>query len=245
LAVGADRDSRERQSRAWFTSHWRELECVPWSFDQAKERHPPSDLLVDPPPERHPLDPPDRRHPPGAAEQEDTFAARCIDDLAMCLRKPSFPTGINRVYFFSFGVRHRRSITIRPEAVAESRAGDCLAAVAEACPPWDASESDIFAVEGGRLLWPCIAHGIRPWRNELSRDQAASLAARLANDACEIAFSARPFSPSSWPAVQGTDRTWSWGKETFFGPAGYSAVVSFGPEGENPRVRVYRDASEQ
>jgi hypothetical protein len=72
----------------------------------------------------------------------------------------------------------------------------------------------------------------------LSDEQAAVMAARLANDACFQRFGQRPFEPGSHP-IRRVDGRFEWGRLDPAGIDGYSAEVSFGPAGERPEVEVY------
>jgi hypothetical protein len=75
-------------------------------------------------------------------------------------------------------------------------------------------------------------------RGTLSPGEAATLAARLANDQCESRYNARPFSPGQYPAVL-QEGTYRWGGLDVGGPGGFSAFVTFGKNGEEPHVEVY------
>ena len=73
---------------------------------------------------------------------------------------------------------------------------------------------------------------------QLSNEQAAVMAARLANDACFARFEKRPFEPGSYP-LRYVDGRFEWGGVDPGGIDGYSAKVSFGASGERPAVEVY------
>jgi len=72
----------------------------------------------------------------------------------------------------------------------------------------------------------------------LSADDAASLAARLANDQCERQYRRRPFKAEQYPAVM-ADGAYHWGKLDVGGKGGFSALVIFRPDGSEPHVEVY------
>jgi hypothetical protein len=72
----------------------------------------------------------------------------------------------------------------------------------------------------------------------LSSNDAAQLAAKLANDECERFYKRRPFSASQHPAVV-RDGQYHWGGLDQGAPGGYSAQVTFGQDGSEPKVEVY------
>ena len=75
-------------------------------------------------------------------------------------------------------------------------------------------------------------------REGLSADEAAALAARLANDECQRLYERRPFSADLYSAeLRGT--TWHWGRYDPAGTHGFSAEVSFGIDGSDPKIRVH------
>ncbi|MDZ4858462.1 MAG: hypothetical protein SGI88_05725 [Candidatus Hydrogenedentes bacterium] len=71
--------------------------------------------------------------------------------------------------------------------------------------------------------------------NEL---QAAELAAKLANAECERLYHRQPFTATSFTARIIKDR-YEWGRLDPVGVKGFSAVVDFGLDGDDPRVTVY------
>ena len=75
-------------------------------------------------------------------------------------------------------------------------------------------------------------------RRALSADDAARLAARLANDGCERQYRTRPFSPEQHSAVL-QDGLYRWGGLDVGGPRGFSALVTFHEDGTEPHVEVY------
>jgi hypothetical protein len=75
-------------------------------------------------------------------------------------------------------------------------------------------------------------------RSALSAEEASVLAARLANDQCESRYQRRPFKPEQYPAVLG-EGIYHWGKLDVGGPQGFSASVTFHPDGSEPHVEVY------
>jgi hypothetical protein len=72
----------------------------------------------------------------------------------------------------------------------------------------------------------------------LSAEEAASLAARLANDQCEHQYRKRPFTAAQHSAVLKND-IYEWGGLDVGGPGGFSALVTFRPDGSDPHVEVY------
>ena len=80
--------------------------------------------------------------------------------------------------------------------------------------------------------------GAQQARQTLSPIQAAILAARLANDECERRYEKRPFAPEQYAAVLEGD-IYRWGRLDEGGRDGLSALVTFAPDGSNPKVEVY------
>jgi hypothetical protein len=72
----------------------------------------------------------------------------------------------------------------------------------------------------------------------LSSDEAADLAAKLANDECERRYERRPFAPSEYPIAFVGDQ-FRWGRLDPGGEGGFSAEVSFGPTGRDHEVKCY------
>jgi hypothetical protein len=72
----------------------------------------------------------------------------------------------------------------------------------------------------------------------LSAGQAATLAARLANDQCERQYRKRPFTPAQHSAVL-KNGVYEWGGLDVGGPGGFSALVTFRRDGSDPHVEVY------
>ena len=72
----------------------------------------------------------------------------------------------------------------------------------------------------------------------LSAQDAAELAARLANEKCERQFRRRPFSPGQHSAML-QDGFYHWGQLDVGGVGGFSAVVTFREDGGEPQVEVY------
>jgi hypothetical protein len=72
----------------------------------------------------------------------------------------------------------------------------------------------------------------------LSSEEAASLAAKLANDACDRLYKRRPFTSAQYPIDFVGDR-FRWGRLDPGGEGGFSAEVSFGPRGGDPKVKCY------
>jgi hypothetical protein len=71
----------------------------------------------------------------------------------------------------------------------------------------------------------------------LSRDEAAIVAAKLANKECSRLFGRTPFSPSDYPAVLIGSR-WHWGRHDPAGIGGYSAEVRFDEDATKPEIEV-------
>jgi hypothetical protein len=72
----------------------------------------------------------------------------------------------------------------------------------------------------------------------LSNNEAAQLAARLANDECERRFKKHPFVAEQYPAVL-RNGMYRWGGLDVGGKNGYSARVSFRQDGSEPHTEVY------
>ena len=72
----------------------------------------------------------------------------------------------------------------------------------------------------------------------LSPEEAAELAAQLANQDCERKYKRQPFQPGQHKAVL-QDGFYHWGQLDIGGIAGFSAMVSFRQDGSEPRVEVY------
>ena len=99
----------------------------------------------------------------------------------------------------------------------------------------------LVALQPSCSNWPSARAGQSPVaaaRRGLSAGEAAGLAARLANDQCERQYRTRPFLPEQYVAVlhQGKYR---WGGLDVGGPRGFSALVSFREDGDEPHVEVY------
>jgi hypothetical protein len=97
----------------------------------------------------------------------------------------------------------------------------------------------------GGILAPVFLreHGGEPsfepkTRSALSAEEASVLAARLANDQCESRYQRRPFKPEQYPAVL-REGVYHWGKLDVGGHEGFSASVTFYPDGSEPHVEVY------
>ena len=88
------------------------------------------------------------------------------------------------------------------------------------------------------FLAACNQHSGTATRRALSADDAALLAAKLANDQCEILYRKRPFEPNCYKASL-QDGEYRWGGLDVGGPGGFSALVIFRQDGGDPRVEVY------
>ena len=75
-------------------------------------------------------------------------------------------------------------------------------------------------------------------RRAMSKEEASVLAARLANDQCERQYRKRPFKPEQYPAIL-REGIYHWGNLDVGGHDGFSASVTFFPDGSEPRVEVY------
>ena len=75
-------------------------------------------------------------------------------------------------------------------------------------------------------------------RRVLSAEEAATLAARLANDQCERQHQKRPFRGEQYPAVL-QDGLYRWGGLDVGGRGGLSARVTFRQDGSASYVEVY------
>ena len=86
---------------------------------------------------------------------------------------------------------------------------------------------------------PTLADHPPPGHRVLGPAEAAELAARLANDECARLYQKRrPFSPSQHKVIL-RDSRYEWGGLDPGAPGGYSALVTFNPDGTNPKVEVY------
>ena len=72
----------------------------------------------------------------------------------------------------------------------------------------------------------------------LSADAAAELAARLANDQCERQYRRRPFTAAQNAAIL-EGNVYRWGGLDVGGVGGFSALVTFAGDGNEPHVEVY------
>ena len=75
-------------------------------------------------------------------------------------------------------------------------------------------------------------------RQALSVQDAAVLAARLANEQADRQYRRRPFNPGQYPAAF-EDGVYHWGRLDVGGVGGFSAVVTFHQDGSEPHVEVY------
>jgi hypothetical protein len=82
---------------------------------------------------------------------------------------------------------------------------------------------------------PAMSHELR---TVLSAEQAATLAAKLANDECERLYKRRPFVPEQYEAGF-AEGLYHWGHLDVGAPAGLSAEVWFKPDGSDPHVNVW------
>jgi hypothetical protein len=73
---------------------------------------------------------------------------------------------------------------------------------------------------------------------DLSVTDAADLAARLANEKCEHDYHRHPFKPEQHSAVL-QNGLYHWGHLDVGGEGGFSAEVTFRPDGSKPHVEVY------
>jgi hypothetical protein len=74
-------------------------------------------------------------------------------------------------------------------------------------------------------------------KQTLTQEQAAELAAKLANEKFQKAYRRSPFKPDSYQAEL-TDSRWHWGKIDPVGINGCSAVVEFNEDGSDEKVKV-------
>jgi hypothetical protein len=75
-------------------------------------------------------------------------------------------------------------------------------------------------------------------RRTLSSEDAAALAAKLANKECDHRYKRQPFKAGQHLAIL-KDGFYHWGKLDVGGIGGFSAVVSFRQDGSEPHVEVY------
>jgi hypothetical protein len=74
-------------------------------------------------------------------------------------------------------------------------------------------------------------------KQALTQEQAAELAAKLANEKFQKAYRRSPFTPESYTAEL-TGSRWHWGKIDPVGINGCSAVVEFNEDGTDEKVKV-------
>lgn len=72
----------------------------------------------------------------------------------------------------------------------------------------------------------------------LSAQQAAELAAEIANEECHRLYKERPFNSEDY-ALSVRDDRWHWGRLDPAGHYGLSATVDFALDGSKPKVTVY------
>jgi hypothetical protein len=106
--------------------------------------------------------------------------------------------------------------------------------------PWWCLMAVLILSPGCANLFPTSTSGTSAPQlgQTLTPPQAATLAARLANDECERRHKKRPFAPEQYAAVLEGD-VYRWGHLDEGGPGGLSALVTFAPDGSNPKVEVY------
>jgi hypothetical protein len=75
-------------------------------------------------------------------------------------------------------------------------------------------------------------------RRNLSAEEAAQFAAKLANDQCERQYARRPFMAKQHSAVLEND-IYHWGGLDVGAQSGLSALVTFKRDGSEPHVEVY------
>jgi hypothetical protein len=72
----------------------------------------------------------------------------------------------------------------------------------------------------------------------LTEVEALTLAVELANKECDARYSFAPFTVSSY-LIEFKEGRWHWGSLDLAGESGFSAVVSFGPRGEDPDIEIF------
>jgi hypothetical protein len=77
----------------------------------------------------------------------------------------------------------------------------------------------------------------------LTESDALALAVELANQKCEARYSFAPFGLSSY-LIEFKNGRWQWGSLDPAGESGFSAIVSFGPRGEDPHVEIFWSTDE-
>lgn len=97
-----------------------------------------------------------------------------------------------------------------------------------------------IAGEAARAEWERKLNSLMQWSavGTVSLRDAASQAAQLANDKCWRLFKRRPFDASQHPAIL-QNGEYHWGGLDPGGPGGFSAFVTFRPDGSEPKVEVY------
>jgi len=88
------------------------------------------------------------------------------------------------------------------------------------------------------LMAGCHSASNQPDGQKLTESEALTLAVELANKECEARYSFAPFNMSSY-LIEFKDGRWHWGSLDLSGESGFSAVVSFGPRGEDHFVEIF------
>jgi hypothetical protein len=83
-----------------------------------------------------------------------------------------------------------------------------------------------------------VGNTTRQLAHALSANEAAQLAARLANEECERCFHRHPFQADQHSAIF-QDGEYRWGGLDVGAPKGFSALVRFREDGSKPSVEVY------
>lgn len=110
------------------------------------------------------------------------------------------------------------------------------------CAPttaWEmCQQMKLFVVVAVLLTVGCLSGSKQSEGQKLSEAEALALAVELANKVCDTRYSFAPFTESSYP-IAFKDGRWHWGSLDLAGESGFSAIVSFGPRGEDQQVEVF------
>ena len=88
------------------------------------------------------------------------------------------------------------------------------------------------------LMTGCQSASKQSDGQKLTESEALTFAVELANKECEAKYSFAPFNMSSF-LIEFKDGRWHWGSLDPAGESGFSAVVSFGPRGEDQHIEIF------
>ena len=88
------------------------------------------------------------------------------------------------------------------------------------------------------LMTGCQSASKQSDGQKLTESEALTLAVDLANKQCDANYSFAPFDVSSY-VIEFRRGRWHWGSFDLAGESGFSAVVSFGPRGEDQHIEIF------